>query len=72
MSLDQPEVPHALRHLGVEAYDLRLLRIDDPVRFAQVTEPADADLGAWRNRAGRHRPALQAGPQPAQTPSAGP
>jgi hypothetical protein len=48
LSLDQPEVSHALRHLSVEAFDLRLLRIDDPVRFAQVTTVADATWDLWR------------------------
>ena len=50
VSLDRAEVPHALRHLGVEAYDLRLLRIDDPARFAQVTVPEDATWELWRVR----------------------
>lgn len=48
VGLDQPEVPHALRHLGVEAFDLRLLRIDDPERFAQVATPTTAAWDLWR------------------------
>ncbi|MGZ4709268.1 MAG: hypothetical protein ACXWBN_11060 [Acidimicrobiales bacterium] len=43
IQLDQPDVPHALRHLAVEAYDLRLLRIEDPERFATIGEPPVLD-----------------------------
>ena len=36
IQLDQPDVPHALRHLAVEAYDLRPLRVEDPERFEAI------------------------------------
>jgi hypothetical protein len=48
IQLDQPDVPHALRHLAVEAYDLRLLRIDDPERFAAIGEPPVLDWDLHR------------------------
>ena len=48
ISLDQPDVPHALRHIGVEAFDLRLLRMEDPDRFAQVTQAPDLSWEIWR------------------------
>jgi hypothetical protein len=46
--LDEADVGHALRHLGVEAYEMHLLRIDDPDRFAQLTSPPDIDHELWR------------------------
>ncbi len=46
--LDEADVPHALRHLGVEAYEMRLLRVEDPDRFAQLAEPPDLDHELWR------------------------
>jgi hypothetical protein len=46
--LDEADVPHALRHLGVEAYEMHLLRIDDPERFAQIAVPPDLDYELWR------------------------
>ena len=46
--LDQADIPHALRHLGVEAYEMHLLRIDNPVRFAQVAVPSELDHDLWR------------------------
>ena len=46
--LDEADIPHALRHLGVEAYELHLLRIDDPERFAQIAEPPVLDHELWR------------------------
>jgi hypothetical protein len=49
--LDQPDVPHALRHLGVEAYEMHLLRIDEPARFAEITEPVALDCDLWREGA---------------------
>ena len=46
--LDEADVPHALRHLGVEAYEMHLLRVEDPDRFAQLAEPPDLDHELWR------------------------
>jgi hypothetical protein len=48
VSLDQADVQHALRHLGVEAYDLRLLRIEDPQQFDRVARPLDLSWDLWR------------------------
>jgi hypothetical protein len=48
VQLDQADVPHALRHLGVEAFDMRLLRLEDPDRFAEVTKPPDMDWVLYR------------------------
>ena len=43
IQLDAPDVPHALRHLAVEAYDLRSLRIEDPERYAAIGNPIVLD-----------------------------
>jgi len=48
ISLDEADVAHALRHLGVEVFDLSALRRDDPARFAQVAEPLPLDWELWR------------------------
>ena len=36
IQLDLPDVPHALRHLAVEAYDLRPLAVEDPARYQAI------------------------------------
>lgn len=46
--MDEPDVPHALRHLGVEAYEMHLLRIDDPERFAEIAVAPDLGHELWR------------------------
>ncbi len=48
IQLDAADVAHALRHLGVPAYDMRLLRIDDPVRFLELCDPPDLIWEVWR------------------------
>jgi hypothetical protein len=48
ISLDEPDVAHALRHIRVEAYDMHLLRIDDPARFMAICAPPDLTWELWR------------------------
>ncbi len=48
IQLDVADVAHALRHLGVPAYDMRLLRIDDPVRFIELCDPPELAWEVWR------------------------
>jgi hypothetical protein len=48
MQLDAADVAHALRHLGVPAYDMHLLRIDDPARFVELCDPPDLDWEVWQ------------------------
>jgi hypothetical protein len=43
IQLDQPDVAHALRHLGVEVFDQHELRLDDPERFAALGRPVALD-----------------------------
>jgi hypothetical protein len=47
IQLDAPDVAHALRHLGVPAYDMHLLRIDDPVRFIELCDPPELCWEVW-------------------------
>lgn len=46
--LDEPDVPHALRHLGFEVDDLHLLAIDDPDRLIAICAPPDLSWEIWR------------------------
>ena len=46
--LDEADVPHALRHLGVEAYEMHLLRLEEPERFAEIASPVVLDQELWR------------------------
>jgi len=46
--LDEPDVSHALRHIGVEAYDMHLLRIDDPARFKSICAAPDLSWQLWK------------------------
>jgi hypothetical protein len=48
IQLDAADVAHALRHLGVPAYDMRLLRIEDPVRFLDLCDPPELVWEVWR------------------------
>jgi hypothetical protein len=50
IKLDQADVPHGLRHLGVEASDMHLLSIDDPDRFAAICTPQDLSWELWQVR----------------------
>jgi hypothetical protein len=47
--LDQPEVSHALRHLGLEPAELWILERDEPTRFTQVCpDPPIRSAHLWR------------------------
>lgn len=48
IQLDEADVAHALRHLGVPAYDMHLLRIDDPVRFIELCDPPQLAWEVWK------------------------
>lgn len=49
LHLDEPEVPHALRHLGVDPVDSWLWQEADPVAFAAaVPEPPEPSWSVWR------------------------
>jgi hypothetical protein len=48
IQLDAADVAHALRHLGVPAYDMHLLRIDNPVKFIELCEPPELVWEVWR------------------------
>ena len=50
IQLDEADVGHALRHLGVEVYDLHLLRMDDPDRFAEVAKAPQLGWELWRTQ----------------------
>jgi hypothetical protein len=54
IQLDAADVAHALRHLGVPAYDMHLLRIDDPVRFIELCEPPELVWEVWRQTPSGH------------------
>ena len=53
LSLDGPDVDHALRHLGVEVFDLTRLEDTDPERFLQVASPLELEWEVWREDANR-------------------
>lgn len=47
--LDQPEVSHALRHLGLDPDELWILERDEPTRFIQVCpDPPIRSAHLWR------------------------
>jgi len=48
LSLDGPDIDHALRHLGVELADVSLLEDTDPDRYAQVVPSIERDWEVWR------------------------
>ncbi len=48
VQLDAADVAHALRHLGVPAFDMHLLRLDDPVRFIELCEPPELAWEVWK------------------------
>jgi hypothetical protein len=48
IQLDSADVTHSLRHLGVPAFDMRVLRVEDPVRFLELCEPPDLGWEVWR------------------------
>jgi hypothetical protein len=48
IQLDAADVAHALRHLGVPAYDMRLLRLEDPARFEALCEPPELVWEVWK------------------------
>jgi hypothetical protein len=54
IQLDAADVAHALRHLGVPAYDMRLLRLDDPVRFMELCEPPELIWEVWKDVGSGH------------------
>jgi hypothetical protein len=57
IQLDAPDVGHALRHLGVPAYDMWLLRVEDPTRFATLCDPPNLDWEVWRETPAAPAPA---------------
>lgn len=57
IQLDLPDVAHALRHLGVPAFDMQLLRVDDPARFADLCDPPMLDWEVWRETPAAPAPA---------------
>lgn len=52
---DQPEVDHALFHLGIDVTDLWTLEADNPVRFSIVAAPPARVWDLWREDADGQR-----------------
>jgi hypothetical protein len=50
--LDEPEVEHALWHIGIKPEQLWTLERDDPDRFAVVCDPAVREFELWVNSGG--------------------
>ncbi len=48
LRLDEPEIDHALRHLGVEVRDVWTFEQQDPVAFAALGEGTDERWAVWR------------------------
>ena len=48
VQLDAADVAHALRHLGVPAFDMRFLRLEDPARFVELCRPPEMVWEVWK------------------------
>ena len=48
LRLDEPDVDHALRHLGFPISDLWLLEVESPEHFADVLGGVDRTWQVWR------------------------
>jgi hypothetical protein len=48
VQLDAADVAHALRHLGVPAYEMHFLRLDDPARFVELCDPPELGWEVWK------------------------
>lgn len=62
LKLDEPEIDHALRHLGIDVTSTWLWHESDPEGFAAVVpHPPDRSWSVWRRGEGGRRTCLASG-----------